>query len=279
MITSGSYNANERNGRTTEQMIQDISSRNDRSGNSVKNERTTVVPETNSRSVNPSGSNTTSASRLNQSIIDNTTKILPAERSASNRNPVQKEQYRYTRTKDQQNASSQRNINQISQREKPTPRYSRPTNATTQSRTGNPQSYSSPAYRQPKSSQEYINPRPQTSTSNSGVRENSNSRSSSTPSNSQRRYTSPSNNATNSRQSASPSSNPSRSYTPASRGNSSSGISSPSRSSSPSYSAPSRSSSPSYSAPSRSGGSSSGGSRSSGGGGGGSRSSGGGGKR
>jgi hypothetical protein len=264
MNTSGGYSSHESNQRSSDQLA------NDRSVNSAANERTSFGTVTNDRSVNPASSNVTAAARDTRTAVDNTNKIVPAERSSTILTSVQKEQYRYTRSTKQQNPGYQRNNDLISQREKPAPRYTRPQNTTTQSRTGNSQSYSSPAYRQPKSSQDYINPRRQTSNPSTTARESSNSRSYSNPSNSQKRYNSPSNTTNNSHQYTSPSPGQNRTYTPPSRTNSSSGYSSPSRSSSPSYSAPSRSSSPSYSAPSRSGGSSggSGGSGSSGGGGG-----------
>ena len=273
MTTAGGYNSNEINRSPQEQNNQDMTLRNDRTQSNVRNEREASQPPAYERSTNTSNSYAANSGRESRSTVNNTN-ALPSERSGANNASLQKEQYRYTRSSNQQTVTYQRNTNQSNQTARPAPRYSRPQSSTVQPRAGNSQNYSSPAYRQPKSSQEYINPRPQSSRSYTNPQENSSRNSYSSPSGREQRYSSPSNNVNNSRKYSAPSnsqnrsySTPSKSYSSPSRSSSPS-YSSPSRSTSPSYSAPSRSSSPSYSAPSRSGGSSGG---SSGGGGGGSR--------
>ncbi|MCX6245497.1 MAG: hypothetical protein NTU98_12455 [Bacteroidetes bacterium] len=179
-----------------------------------------------------------------------------------------KQRYTYTRSTPNGNSRAVKNYpgtrsasdRSYAQRQQSAPRYSKPGSGQV-SRSSAPQTYSSPSYRQPKSSQEYINPR------SSGTRENPGTRSNSNPSTSGKRYSSPGNNSGGYRSSPGQSGS-NHSYSTPQRSGSSSGYSSPSRSSSPSYSSPSRSSSPGYSAPSRSSapsGGSSGGSRSSGG--------------
>jgi hypothetical protein len=194
----------------------------------------------------------------------------PAVRSDAVKSRPDQQRYTYTLPNQTRSASYQRSDRSLAQNQKPAPRYVRPGTPAPASRSANTQVYSSPSYRQPKSSQEYLNPRPQGTSPANNAATPDQRRSYSTPSQ-QRTYSTPSQNRSNTRSYSSPSNTP-RSY------------SSPSRSySSPSYSSPSRSySSPSYSAPSRSGGgsgSSGGGGSRSGGGGGGSRGGGGGGGR
>ena len=147
--------------------------------------------------------------------------------------------------------------NNYSQRQQPVPRYSRPSPQQQGMRSSNTQTYTSPAYRQPKSSQEYINPRSQPGRPSTGNDRNTGARTYSNPNPSGRRYTTPSNSG-NSRIYSTPS-NSGRSYSTPSRSYPSSG--GPSRSSGSGYSAPSHSSP----APSHSGGSSGSGSSGSGG--------------
>lgn len=191
-------------------------------------------------------------------VVNRSSDQTRSGRTDINRVPPDKQRYRYTRSSTQENTRVVRN-NQDKrtrsdrnyvQRQEPAPRYTRPGNQQQATRS-DAQTYSSPAYRQPKSSQEYINPRTQQGRP-TGVKENSNRNSNnSTPTPSGRRYSSPSNTGGNSRIYSNPSGG-SRSYSTPSRSYSSPGNSSPSRSSSPSYSAPSRSNS----SPSNSGGNS-----------------------
>jgi hypothetical protein len=171
-------------------------------------------------------------------------------RTDVNRVAPDKQRYVYTRSRTQENTRIVRNndntktqsVRNYAQRKEVTPRYTRPGNQQ-QANRSDAQTYSSPAYRQPKSSQEYINPRPQQGRP-TGVNNNSNRNGNyNNPNPSGRRYSQPSNTGGNSRTF----SNPSRSYSTPSRS-----YSSPSRSSGSSYSAPSRSSS----SPSHSGGNS-----------------------
>ncbi len=174
------------------------------------------------------------------------------------------QKYTYARAQSTQGTSQyKRSSNVRTQQTKPAPKYIRPE----YNRQAQPQVYSSPAYRQPKSSEEYLNPRVQSSGRATA------------PAYQNRTYSNPGQGKITPRSTPAPSN--SRSYSTPSRSYSSPGYSAPSRSySSPSYSAPSRSGGGSYSAPSRSGG---GGSYSSpgrsGGGGGGSSGGGGGGGR
>jgi hypothetical protein len=178
--------------------------------------------------------------------------------------PPDKQHYSYTRSVRtpnpnvvRPNPNSRSTVNQSNvQRQAPSPRYTRPGVQQQVNRT-QAQTYSSPAYRQPKSSREYINPRTQQGRTG-GVSDNSNRTVNSNPGSSRRYF--PSGNGSNSRIYSNPSGG-------------SRGYSSPSRSSGSGYSSPSRSGS--YSGGGNSGGRSGGGN--SGGGGGGSSSGGGGG--
>jgi hypothetical protein len=207
-----------------------------------------------------------------------TNKTIPGR---TNINPVSpdKQRYNYVRSTSQGNTRTARNIQDNKagssrtyvQHQQPSPRYVRPGSQTQMGRT-NAQAYSSPAYRQPKSSQEYINPHPQqgrpaSASENYGRTGNYNNP------NSGRRYSSPTYNGGNSRVYSNPSGS-SRFYNTPSRSYSSGGYGS-SRSSGSGYSSPSHS----YSAPSHSGGGGGGGGRSSGGGSGGGHGGGGGGHR
>ncbi|MDP4281322.1 MAG: hypothetical protein Q8867_04155 [Bacteroidota bacterium] len=163
------------------------------------------------------------------------------------------ERYQYSRPAQRQGANYQRSGNNYAQRQsqKTAPRYVRPEVNAQPSRTVETQKYSSPSYRQPKSSQEYLTPRSQsnvrTQPSNTNQRKNY-----SIPSNNNRNYSNPGNSRTYGQPSRN---NPSPTYSVPSRSGNS-GYSSPSRSGGSSYSAPSRSGGSSYSAPSRSSGSS-----------------------
>ena len=191
-------------------------------------------------------------------VINRSTEQTRSGRTDINRVPPDKQRYRYNRSRTQENTrfiksnqdNKTRSERNYVQRQEPAPKYTRPGNQQQATRTES-QIYSSPAYRQPKSSQEYINPRSQQGRP-TGVKENSNrSGNYSTPTPSGKRYSSPPSNGGNSRIYSNPSGG-SRNYSTPSRSYSSPGNSAPSRSSSPSYSAPSRSSS----TPSNSGGNS-----------------------
>ena len=178
---------------------------------------------------------------------------IPATRADVSKVNTDQQHYRYTRPSvrpsAQQSTRYNPNTNNINprtqgqQREQPAPRYSRPGTGSPVTRTSEPQQYSSPAYRQPKSSQEYLNPRTQVNRNNVNPGAN-NQRRYSPPSNNERRSSYPANNGYN--RSYSPSTRP---YNP--------GYSQPSRSFN-NYS-PSRSGGGGNSSPSRSGGGSSGG--------------------
>jgi hypothetical protein len=269
--TSGDLSSPEVNGRTVEPAGQNGSLKNDRTADATKNERTTVSPPVSgTRSTssvtneNPTSTNSRS-SRAYQVNPSSTT------RTSLNQTPVEKEQYRYKRTTTLSTSSNQRSSNAYNERSKPAPKYTRPQSNMNENRTGNIQSYSSPAYRQPKSSQEYINPHPQSTRTSTSTHVESDQRSSGSQ-NHQQRESGYSREYNNQRHYSSPSQGQQKSYSTPSRSYSTPSNSSPSRSSAPrtstpSYSAPSNSSTPSYSAPSRSGGSSGGSSGSSGGGG------------
>jgi hypothetical protein len=236
------------------------------SGGTVNsNSRNAVIPAYSRNSVDPSSRN-----------------IQPSGRSVA----ASKEQYRYTRSANNKQPNYQRSTaqNQGTPRsQQRAPRYVRPENISNAQRSGSAQSYSSPAYRQPKSSQEYLTPRSQNpgasriDNQNTGNRSNpgtfgTGTRQYTSPSNENRKYTTPV------RSGSSGNYNPTRTnsnYTAPTRSGSSGSHTAPVRSgSSGSYSAPSNSSgSGSYSAPSRSGGSGGGGAPSGGssGGGGGRR--------
>ena len=199
--------------------------------------------------------------------------------------PANQEKYRYTRPATQGQSGYQRTTkqnpgqvqNQVT-RQQPTPRYIRPENAGAVQRTGSAQSYSSPVYRQPKSSQEYLAPRSQNPGTTRGSGQATETRTGSSvgatrqsgdQGSGRRTYTPPT------RSGSSGYSTPTRTtqeYSAPTRSGNSGSYSAPTRSgSSGTYSAPSNSNSGgSYSAPARSGGNSggsSGGSGSSSGGG------------
>lgn len=98
--------------------------------------------------------------------------IVPSPRTApptARTTPVAQEKYRYTRPATSGQTENQRSTTRNSQvqnqmnRQQPAPRYAKPENVNAaQQRSANVvQSYSSPVYRQPKSSQEYLAPRSQ----------------------------------------------------------------------------------------------------------------------
>ncbi|MCX6282023.1 MAG: hypothetical protein NTU51_08665 [Bacteroidetes bacterium] len=235
------------------------------------------VPVTaNDRSTPPStvraGTTTVPATRSADPVYSRSgTQSAPGVRStdpvsAQRKPPANQERYHYARPVNERQGTYNRNTIHGTAtkevRQQPAPRYSQPGTAPSQ-RQGQVQSYTPGNYRQPRSSQEYINPRIQAQ--NQAGRQSGTRGGTSVD---QRGYSSPGNSAGSRRtvpSSGTQYSSP-RSYSP--------GNSSPSRSYSPSYSSPSRSA-PSYSAPSgggRSGGggySGGGGGRSGGGGGGG----------
>ena len=215
------------------------------------------------------------ASEFKRSMPDNTlatrsepgVKTGTASRSTSavRTTPNPQQQYRYTRpsSEKQTPAVQRQNVTTERQGTQTTPKYVRPEvrqNNVPATRS-NTQNYSSPAYRQPKSSQEYLSPRTQPSgtvrpqgqgttqprqvspTTPSNRNYSAPQQQRVTPGNTQPRNTTPSY------------SSPQRNTTPTQRSNSSYSTPSRSNSSSPSYSSPSRSGSgsgSSYSTPSRS---------------------------
>ncbi len=214
---------------------------------------------------------TTSYSRSSsQSTTRNATPSGQTVRSTGRTTPVNQEKYRYTRPANDRQAGAQRTTTQKTTRtqaqartQQPTPRYIKPENVNPAQRSGSAQSYSSPVYRQPKSSKEYLAPRSQNQGSarstnqNTAVRSGSGTtnngyRQPSTQGNSNRTYSAPTRSGSSG--SASPRSNTNYSA-PTRSGNAT--PSQPARSgNSGSYSTPSNSNSGgSYSAPSRSGGS------------------------
>jgi hypothetical protein len=211
----------------------------------------------NSRSsVNPSAGNTGQISRSAGNPVYSRSDGQPSVRSV----PANQEKYRYTqRTSNQQTINQRsagrgqaRNLNNT-QRQQPAPRYVRPENTTPAQRSGSVQSYSSPVYRQPKSSQEYLGSQ-SSGTARSSDQQTGNRYNSGNSGQNTRQNATPSNNRTYSTPARS---NPSN-YSAPSRSNSNytTPSSTPSRSgNSGSYSAPSRGSG-SYSTPSRSGGNS-----------------------
>ncbi|MEI7980777.1 MAG: DUF5320 domain-containing protein [Bacteroidota bacterium] len=237
--------------------------RNDRntvqnsSGHANLNERTSGIPP-NSRVTEPAPNTRTTGQTVTRSV------------------PSSQKDYRYTRSGNVRQSTYQRSDGKTqtqARTQQPSPRYSRPENGGSVQRSGSTQSYSSPVYRQPKSSQEYLGTRTQnpgssrTTPASAGTRSNQNT-------------TVPGYRNRTTQSTASPRgySSPSRSYTPgySTPARSGSNYSSPSRSGgSGSYSAPAPSGGGSYSAPARSSGGSgsspSGGSGGSGGGGGGGR--------
>ena len=161
--------------------------------------------------------------------------------------PSGQERYRYTRPTNGQTSQYVRPSGQSTQRDRPQPRYTRPENNVPQTRSSEMQNYSSPAYRQPKSSQEYIAPRGQSTRPSYNNNSNSSGRNYTPSQGNERRNTSPSyNNSNSNRQYTPPSNSGNRNYSTPSRSNSTPSYSTPSRSapsnSSPSYSSPSRSS-------------------------------------
>ena len=170
--------------------------------------------------------------------------------------PANQQEYRYSRSGSTNQAPYPKSDNkkQVQTRSQQTaPRYIRPGSENVTKRAGSTQSYSSPVYRQPKSSQEYISPR----TNNAGAARTTPSTigqktNTTPPTTGNKSRTVPTNNNKRSY------TTPSGSYSPSSTTpvRSGSNYSAPARSgSSGSYSAPSRSGSSggSYSAPSRSG--------------------------
>jgi hypothetical protein len=234
----------------------------------------------------------TSYNRIQQGNISpaNSRTLQPSARTSqpsARSTPANQEKYRYTspantrQTGYQQGAKPRTTqVQNQTARQQPAPRYTKPGDVGSSNRSGSSQSYSSPVYRQPKSSQEYLAPRSQNPGTTSSTGQNATVRSGSGSSNTgTRQTTSPGNThrtyTTPVRSGSSGYSTPARSNsnngTPSRSGNSGS-YSAPTRSSSSgSYSPPSNSNSGgSYSAPARSGGSSggsSGGGSSSGGGG------------
>jgi hypothetical protein len=217
-------------------------------------EQTTTHPERNQRIINPE--------RNDRSIPPNTlsartlSNTPDAERKTVNRviPPPSQQRYQYTRSTDRGESVRTRTSSEIAQKQQPQPpKYVKPEvnrSTPTQTRT---QTYSSPVYKQPKSSQEYLSPRSraipqgapqQTRTGppeqiNRQVqplpRQSTNQQNSSTP----RQYSVPNRTNTNSKSY----STPGRSYNIPNSSPSRSGSSAaPSRSSGNSYSAPSRSS-------------------------------------
>jgi hypothetical protein len=212
----------------------------------IRNARTNV------RNDNPASGQIKNARTVNPAYVNRSTdQTRPNTRQV----PPDKQHYSYVRSNVQGNTrviknnqgSNVRSDRSNVQRQSPTPKYTRPGNQQQANRT-NAQAYTSPAYRQPKSSQEYINPRTQqgrpTGVSQNSTRTGNNIN----PTSSGRRYSTPYNTGNNARIYSNPSGG-SRSYSTPSRS-----YSSPSRSYGGSYSAPSRSSS----SPSHSGGSSGG---------------------
>lgn len=185
----------------------------------------------------------------------------PGGKPEPQRIPADRQHYRFDRTRGTQSYIDNRNekptpgVRPNNQNSNPAPRNNRTGDQSSSTRVLETQNYSSPAYRQPKYSQEYSNPRSQgnggiarestpPARGTSGVDNRSQTRRFSDPSQNSRRYSSPSNSMNNQ-----------RSYSPPTRSNSSSGFSSPTRSySSPNTNSGTRSGGgSSFSAPSRSG--------------------------
>ncbi len=115
------------------------------------------------------------------------TRVVPSPRitgtSSSVRVPATQQRYRYSKPATTREAVNPRNSGNTrvqssnqSPRQQPAPRYSRPEVTTQAQRSGAVQSYSSPAYRQPKSSQEYLAPRTQAAAAGRGSVQNSGNR-------------------------------------------------------------------------------------------------------
>ena len=142
--------------------------------------------------------------------------------------PASQENYRYTRPAGSRQTATQNTTgrnqvqtrNQAPQPQTP-PRYTRPENTVQTQRSGSVQNYTSPVYRQPKSSQEYIAPRGQSTRPSYNNNSNSSGRNYTPSQGNERRYTSPSYNNSNSNSQYSPPSNSgNRSYSTPSRSNS-----------------------------------------------------------
>jgi len=255
-------------------------------GTSIRNDRVSSQNMAGPTTLNPRSSAPPANSRITGTTVENRSSAQLTERTTDQKalretgqttvrsdnqtairsTPANQKEYRYSRSTSSQQVShskpdSKKQVQTRSQQ--PAPRYIRPGSANPTQRSGSTQSYSSPVYRQPKSSKEYISPRTNTGTSRTA------------PSSvGQKTSTAPATTVNRSRTLPSSSSKknystPTRSYSPGSSAPARSGsyYSPPARSgSSGSYSAPSRSGSSggSYSAPSRSG--SSGGSTGGGGG-------------
>jgi len=183
-----------------------------------------------------------SSDAMNRSTGQSVTSTRTALDGTSRNVQPSQEKYRYTRPSGERTAINQRTSAQATprsqdkiNRQQPAPKYVRPETVSPAKRSGSAQSYSSPVYRQPKSSQEYLAPRSQNSGTGRSGNVNVSPRAGSSGS--------------VTRQGASPAYE--RISTPVRSG--SREYSAP-KSSSPSYSTPSRSgSSGSYSAPARSG--------------------------
>ncbi len=177
--------------------------------------------------------------------------------------PGDQEKYRYSRPSGIRQAnftrsapeSGRSSITQSTVRQ-PAPRYTRPGSVNTRTPQGTTQSYTSPVYRQPKSSQEYLAPRSQSpGTTRQDVRStetrtgsgisnpsrNGNNRSYPAPPRSSDNYSTPRSGGSNS-YSAPSRSTQRESYTPPARSNESRSYTTPSNSGNSSYTAPSRSS-------------------------------------
>jgi len=237
----------------------------------------------NDRNVEPGQFTRTDAAKVTARNPVSADKVIPptnrVQQPGTARTQTSSERYQYSPPKnDRQNNYQRTNTNTrvTAPKEVPAPRYSRPQSGEQiQPARRTTESYSSPAYRQAKSSQEYINPRGQNTTVDNGSNTRSNTRNYGVPATNNNRQASPSGNYRNpGSQNRSNNGNiaPSRNNNTAPTRNNT--YSAPSRSSgSGTYTAPSRqsNSSPSYSAPARSGGSGGGSAPSGGGSGGGGR--------
>jgi hypothetical protein len=224
-------------------------------GNSTLNTRNAQPMNNNSLAPNDRSQSTAPLyTRSDKSTNSNVGSVQPSQRST----PVSQEKYRYTRTESQRQAPNQRTtqktqVQNNAVRSQPSPKYIRPENAEAIQRSGSTQSYSSPVYRQPKTSQEYLAPRLQTQgSSRSGSSESKTSVRSTTSGAANQLFSSPSTEAIRSGNSTGKAR--SSGYSEPARSNNN--VSSPSRTgNSGTYSAPARSSgSGNYSAPTRSGG-------------------------
>ncbi|MDP1622103.1 MAG: hypothetical protein Q8M08_07160 [Bacteroidales bacterium] len=211
-------------------------------------------------SYNARSTSTAAGNALNRSEKNNVTPSPRTSPPSPRTTPASQEKYRYTRPANNRQTVTQRStpqntgkVQSQTTRQQPTPRYTRPENANPVQRSGNTQSYSSPVYRQPKSSQEYLAPRSQNPGTTRTTNQNSEIRSRSGSSGTGiRQNTTPLNNYN--RSNSTPARTGSSGYTAPQRTNTDN--SAPTRSgSSGSYSPPSNSnnnSSGSYSAPTRS---------------------------